>query len=431
MGISDTASNFTLSGATAVFKDVYQPMSEYAINHDTAFLSALYKTNNWVGNQLEGAAKLSSGKGVGASVIPYPSVPKYAKVLMSAVPVWVTPQLDLQAVLASSNSTGAFINATRDEVEDSQTFLNYVLEYVFLNDATGAIGTLDFSAGISSASDADTGLDIYTFTVTDATWFEPIYMPGMIVNFGTDVEPFIIQAVDWADKQITVSKHPDYTHSFNVAGIGSDTVFYIDRFKTAGMSGLGAVADAVDNGSATLYNVRVQPRWVSNKYAAGGSPLVTDMIIETVAKARERTKIEPNMIICASEQYAQLENQFIGKTEWREIVNQNYKSDTKAAVGYPAMCIRCRGKEVMIAESLMCPKDTVYLVNTDKRFMRLERRAEWGWQDFIDGGKRWLRDYTIGQVPKARALLGGYCNLFVHPSSVSKIDGLEVVSNVT
>lgn len=424
-GFSASAAT-TLSSRPDLFKYKYDKASKVALNMDTAFNAAIKSKYDFTGSRIQGYAKLSIGKGGGGQTIPYGGASQKEGPYFTPGALFVTSQLDLESVLAASNDEGAFERLTIDEVEDCVTWHKFMREFILLNNSSGVIATVDASATGSFA-----GSGPWTVPITDASWNEAIYEVGALVNFASSTEPFLITGVDWTStvKTLTVGRHPDSpTTSYNPAAIsgGSDTNIELYKVNGAGFVGMRDIATTTDNGSNTLYNTLVQPKWQAHTLAAAGAPLTPELVNNVLSKMKRRIGECPDLVLMHDDQFTVLVNQLEGQREYTYVTNADLK---KIEYGVQALSFRGpAGEPVKISTSRFMKRDEVFFTYQDERVMHLCHRPQYGWITNLDNGDRYLRDFTIGSAPKARALFGGYFQFFHHPGFLGYISGLQTPS---
>lgn len=397
----------TLSNHSELFKEFYIPIMEAAINTATPYRTQLKRIKNFTGSNIKGVVRLSRGGGVGNRVIPRSSTRKSSNISYTPKALWATSVLDWEAMVSSGDDKGAFVDVTVDEVEGTMEAFTNNENRQFFGTHNGIIGVLD---GVVT----DNGSLSYTFAITDASWFQPNWEPGMVINFHTDnASGFEVTSVDIPDQEVTVLRRDGAFDPTTLAGTEN---LYMQNSKDEELTGLKEIADAVEGD--TLFGLTCQYRYVSRKMAAGGKPLVPDMLTEMCAQQDEQVGKMYDAIVINSMQLNSLENQLEGKKEFTQLKS----SDSRYAdIGWEALTLRFRGKKVAIIPDLYCPKDRVYFTTKDKTEVR--ERPKFGWLQF--DGKQYLRNFTVGEVPKYEASYGGYEQFFHHPAYLGVITGLE------
>ena len=400
---------YTLSSHDELFKFFYIPIMDAAMNTATPTKSQMKRIKNWTGKTIKGVGVLSMGGGVGNDVIPLPSVRQTGEVAYDPIAIWGTSVLDWEAIIASGDDKGAFVEATRFEVESMMlSFVNNESRQYF-GSSTGILGAIDGNAPVLN------GDGTWTFIVSDATWMLPHWEVGNIINFHTNNNPFEITAVDKVLKAITVSRR---TGSFDPTTLTTENV-YMQNSKDKEMIGLGQIGDAVDNGSATIFGLRVQPRWMPYRMNGNSKPLIPEMLIELAEVMYDETGQVPSHLIMNAYQMASLETQLEGKKEYAQMASKDARY---ADIGYDALKLNTRYGAIKMFTDRFCPKTKVFAVND--KYWEFRERPKWGWLTF--DGKQYLRAFTEGERPKYKANYGGLGQHFHHPGFLGVIHTLEI-----
>lgn len=406
MAIKD---RITLSNHSELFKEFYIPLAEAAINTATPFKTMIKRIKNFTGSNVKGVVRLSRGGGVGNYVIPRASTRKSSPITYTPQALWATSVLDWEAMVASGDDKGAFVDVTVDEVEGCMEAFTMNESRQCFGTSDGILGTLDGTAPV------DNGDGTWTFSVSNASWFYPNWEIGHIVNFHTNLDPFEIVYVDKANQDIKVERRDG---SFDPTTLTNQNV-YMQNSRGKELIGLKQIADATDDGVQTLYGLRVQPRYQSRRYNGGSKPLIPDMLVEQCALQDEDTGKTYSAIIMNAIQYTSLENQLEGKKEYTQLKSNDSRF---ADMGWEAITLQTKNGKIPIITDLFCPKDRVYFVTKDK--MEMRERPKFGWLQF--DGKQYLREFNEGETPKYKALFGGYEQFFHHPAYLGVIYDLEV-----
>lgn len=401
------AKDFGLASHDEIFKEFYIPMADAAMNAATPFLSALMKTEDYTGKNAIGSVRLSKGKGFGGQTIPQASTGKYAEISYGVAPLWIRSVMDWEAIIAAGDDKGAFFRVTSQEVADCLESFTESLSILTVGTGDGNIGTCNVVTGSDEP---------FSITITAATWFEPYWEEGMVVNFGSDTTPFVVTDVTPSTKTIVVSYHPDAaTKTYDPQ---NGDVVYLQKMKTAGFIGLETVADTVANGTNELYGCIVRRRWEAMRYNANGDPISPEMLIEMASKMYENTKVLPTHCWVSPSIAMSIEQQMEGKVEW---TRQSPGDSRFAEFGWDAIQIRTKYGKVPVSVERMIKPGRVFF--THQKMQKLHKRPAWGWVQDIDKGNRYLRNFTVGEVPKAEALYGGFAQFYAHPAFVGTIYG--------
>jgi len=404
----------TISTHDELFKELYVPLSEAAINQATPVLMRLKRMKDFVGEQIRGCARLSLGRGVGNNVIPESSTPLEEKVLITDKALWATSALDWQAVVASGTDKGAFIRVTADEIEGTMVFFGLNMSRQLFGTSAGDLGTMDGSAPIDNGGSPNT----WSFTISDATWFRPHWEVGMVINFHTDSTRFEITAVVHSTKTITVTRRSgSYDPATECAGTEK---IYMQGSKDQELIGLSQIGAA---SSSTLYNVNVGTGWIAQKKNVNSKPLIPDTLVEGIEMYNNETGDDVSMIVLNPIQYTQIANLMEGKKEYCTIKSRDARY---ADIGWKGLLLQHRRGEVVLVTDRMCQQASGYGVY--EKDWKFYQRPGWGWLDSggPSGGTRYLKDFNVGERPKYIAHYGGFGEHFHHPGRLLYFYGMEV-----
>lgn len=401
----------TLSNHSELFKEFYVPIMEAAINTATPMRTQIKRIKNFTGKQITGVARRSRGGGSGNAVIPASSTRKSDPISYTPRSLWQTSVLDWEAMVASGDDKGAFVDVTVDEVEGC-------MENFTANESRQIFGTSAGILGVLNAVPTSAGGGVFTFSISDATWFSPNWEEGDVINFHTDTDGFEITAVSDSAQDITVSRRAG--GSFDPTTLAGTENIYKQNSKDVELTGLKDIADATV-GVTSLYGLTAGRRWIARvqDLSAAPKPLIPDMLTQMCALHHDATGMQYSSIVMNAIQYNDLENQLEGKKEYTQLKSNDSRY---ADMGWEALTIRSRGEKVSIFTDLFCPKDRVYFITASKQEMR--ERPKFGWLEH--DGKQYLREFYEGQTPRYKAVYGGYEQYFHHPAYLGCIKGLAV-----
>jgi len=397
-----------------LFKELYEPITEAAINQATPTLMRLKIIPDFVGERIRGVARLSLGRGVGADVIPEGSTPLEEKILITDKAMWGTSVLDWQAVVASQNDKGAFIRVTADEVEGTVSFFTLNKSRQIFGTNAGVLGVIKAAtAPIDNGGSPQT----WSFTVSDATWFRPHWEVGMLINFDTNDNRFEITAVVHSTMVVTVERR---SGTFAPDTLVGGENLYMQGSKDKEIIGLSEIGAAT---AGTLYNVNVGTGWIAVKKDVDSKPLIPDTIVEALEDYHNETGADVSMLIFNPIQYTQIANLLEGQKEYTQIKSRDSRF---ADIGWKGLLFNHRRGETILTTDRMCQQAEGYGVF--EKEWRFYRRPGWGWLNSggPSGGTRYSKDFNVGERPRYQAHYGGFGEHFHHPARLLYFSNMEI-----
>ena len=108
---------FSLSAQTNLFKINYYKKSENMYNSENVLQGRMKKQYNFTGKQKFVATPLSFSGGVGAGKLPKSNTGKYEGAIITSKRVYATCEVEREAIHASKDDKGAFVQATKETVK--------------------------------------------------------------------------------------------------------------------------------------------------------------------------------------------------------------------------------------------------------------------------------------------------------------------------
>lgn len=393
--------NFNLTSQSALFKTKFGKLSENAYNSANVLLGTMKKEYNFVGEDMKVAVPTYFAGGVGAGTLPTPNPASASKATLTAKRVYSVTEIQREALKASANDEGAFVEAMKFNVQKTVESWNRFASLIAFGDGTGALGTANANAtGTASAP---------VIVISAATWVEGHWEENDYINWGSDSSVFRIDEVVPSTRTIEMTR---LSGSLDLTSSGSGLIAYMQNSKDAVPIGLKGVCDAT---SGTLYGVTVARRWQSTQIAAAGAGISADALNELVVKVQYKCGKAPKKLITSYTQYRKiqnfLENQKIYSVDPRA-------SELKGKLSFSGLEYLSNAGPIGIFADRMIEDDRVYALNTD--FITAYHRPDFGW--FDDDGTVFLRESSSDAYG---ARYGGYYENYIIPAFQGVITGLS------
>lgn len=421
---------FNLTDQTNLFKINYYKKSENMYNSANVLHGRVKKRYDFTGKQRFVSTPLSFSGGVGASKLPKPNAGSYEGAIIKSKKVYATCEIEREAIHASKDSAGAFVQATKETVKKTVESYMRNCSRILFGDGSGILGRGDGSTNVSGSGSS---ADPYVVTIRDgnslgafkeANWEENDhvqYVSGLNAgdNDGGSAEGgdsttnlLEITDVDVSNRQISLVGTSASLASLSGSGpVPTTAGFAMQRSYNAEPLGLDG---AVNKSSGTLYNIPIQRRWSSKIKDASGAGITTDKMNEVMLDIEKKFGKAPNMIMTSYEQFrnilALLEDQKV-----YNLPNRNIQGNMSFQ-GVEFMSTR---GPIGIFTDRFCEDDRIYFLNDN--FIEVHHRPNFGW--FDDDGTVFLRENDDDAYG---ARYGGYYENYVTPTAHGLLKNLAV-----
>ena len=393
---------FNLTSQSALFKTKFGKLSENAYNSANVLLGTMKKEYNFVGEDMKVATPTFFAGGVGSGSLPTANPASAVKATLAAKSVYAVTEIQREALKASANDEGAFVEAMKWNVQKTVESWNRNASRIAFGDGTGALGTISANATGSAAAPV--------IIITAATWVEGHWEENDYVNCGTDSSVFSVQSVAPATRTITLAR---VSGSLDLTSAGSGLIVYMQNSKDNDPLGLKGVCDAT---TGTLYGVNVARRWQSTQIAAASSGISSDLLNELVIKVQQKCGKSPKKIVTSYTQYRKILN-FL--EDHKVYMVDPRASELKGKVSFSGIEYISDAGPIGIFADRMIADDRLYALNTD--FITAYHRPDFGW--FDDDGTVFLRSTTSDAYG---ARYGGYYQNYIIPTFQGVITGLAI-----
>lgn len=395
-------SAFSITAQSALFKTKFGKMSENSYNSANPVLGTIKKTYDFTGEDYKESVPNQFAGGVGSGSLPTPSPASALKPTLNAKRVYATTEIEREALKASANDEGAFVQAMKWNVEKTVESWNRNASRIMFGNADGLLGTTTAANATGTATNP-------VVIISEASWVEGHWEENDIVNVNTDASTFLIEEVVPSTRTVKLER---LTGSLDLTGVATAKAIYMQNSKDNDPYGLKKVCDAVSGD--TLYGVAVSRRFQSTQIAAGGSGISTDIMNELVSKIMYKSGKAPKMLVTSYTQMRKIKN-FLEDQKIYQIDPR--ASELKGKISWSGIEYLANGSKLAIIEDRMCPDDRMYAINTD--FIYSRHRPGFGW--FDDDGTVFLRQQDTDAYG---ARYGGYYQNYIIPAFQGVVTGL-------
>lgn len=421
---------FNLTDQTNLFKINYYKKSENMYNSANVCNGRIRKRYDFTGKQRFVATPLSFSGGVGASLLPVSNAGDYQGAIITSKKVYATCEIEREAIKASKDSAGAFVQATKETVK--KTVESYMRNdsRILFGDGTGILGRGDGATNVTGAgSTANPYVVKIRAAGTQGGWKEANFeekdhiqvVTGMNAgdNLGGTAEggtatTNLLEVVAVDPSANTVSLVGTSAVLAALAGVGpmlTTSGFCMQRSYLSEPVGLDGV---VNVSSGTLYNITVQRRWQSYISDEGGAGINVDKMNKAMLNVEKKFGKAPNLIITS---YAQFQN-ILALLEDQKVYNLPNRN-IKGNLSFQGVEFMSTRGPIGIFVDRFCEDDRIYFLNDN--YIERHHRPGFGW--FDDDGTVFLRK-TDEDAYNAR--YGGYYENFITPTAHGLLKNLAV-----
>ncbi len=382
----------TLSSADGALKSFYLDAVTDALNMKiNPFLAEIEKTSqNITGKDVRKAFTPGYSNGIAPGAedgnLPESKQREYKQMVAPLKNFYGTLEITDKAIRATANNEGTFVNLLNEEMQALLDSAKFNFGRMLFGDGTGSLSTITaYTSGWLTVS------NVKNFAV------------GMVLDIWlgeTKVDNVTITKIDYdANKVYTESAHDTATMQSMVGGR-----FHLQGSKGGELTGLEAIFSTKAIYGLSRDIVGMTP------YTAKSVGEITEAVVEG---AMDRVEAEsgkrPNFIICSWEVRRALQNYY--KTCGIALPT------IKMEGGYTALDFN----GVPVVADRFCPKDTMYLLNTD--YFKLYQLCDWQWLESEDG--KILKQ--VAGKPVYTATLVKYAELICeNPSAQAKLSGITI-----
>ena len=387
---------FNLTNVSNLFKIKYGKISENVYNSANVLLGRVKKTYDFTGRNKFIPVPQSFSGGVGSGSLPTANYTTVEDAIITAKKMYAVCQIDREAIKASMDNEGAFVQATKWNVQRTVESWMRNMSRALFNDGSGALGQFSGNAAGTASAPVLTILASGSYSFKEANFEERDY-----VNVNTLASVFEITAVNPDTREVTLARISG-SDDLTAIGAGTHTV-YMQNSKDADPQGLAGALKAT---SGSLYTIPVGRRWkASAQVDASSAGLTTDVMNQAMLQVEQRSGQVPNLIVTSFTQYRKLLNLL---EDQKQYVLEPRMPELKGKVSFKGVEFMSSAGPVGVFPERFVENDEMYFLNDNQ--IQVEHRPSFGW--FDDDGTVFLRDAGSDTYS---ARYGGYLEVFINP----------------
>lgn len=408
---------FNLTTASNLFKIKYGKLSENTYNSANVLLARTKKNFDFTGKRKDIAVPTSFSGGVGSGSLPTPNYAAVQDAVITAKKMYSVIQIDREAIKASSQNEGAFVELTKYSVQKGvESWMRNMSRALFNGDVTYSDASVGNGAlGVTTAAAAGGTAAAPTVVISAATWKEANFeekdyvMVDSAANAYSTSNVWEITAVAPSTRTITLSR---ISGSVDLTADSGAKTLVMQNSKASDPTGLKTVLDAT---SGSLYGITVGRRWqAGSQIAAGGAGITTDLLNQQMLEVQRKSGKVPNLILTSFTQFRKILNVL---EDQKTYFVEPRSPELQGKISFRAVEFMSSAGPVPILPERFVDDDRVYCLNDN--YISLEHRPDFGW--FDDDGSVFLRTASSDAY---EARFGGYLESYIVPSFHGVITGL-------
>jgi len=399
-------SEFSIENVNNLFKIKYGKLSENVYNSANVTLARQVKSYNFTGKQMFIPVPTSFNGGVGSGSLPKANYADVEDANLYSKKVYARIRIDRESIKASANDEGAFVRATKWNVQKGVESYMRNGSRILWGDGSGSLGV------IASGGVTDNGGGEYDVVLTDASWKEANFEEQDYINAGTSTDLLEVVSVDPDAKTVKIQR---ITGSVVPA---DDDVLYMQGSKDNDPMGFKGALDFGHPGSTLtdLYGIAPQRRWKSTREDAGGAGLTTDKMNKIMLEVQRKSGKVPNMIVTSFTQFRKLLNLL---EDQKQYIVEPRMDSLKGKISFKGIEFMSTAGAIPVFPERFVEDDRMYFINDNH--MGCHHRPGFGW--FSDDGTVLLRE---ADEDSYEARYGGYYQNYIVPTFIGGLVNLAV-----
>ena len=409
---------FNLTTASNLFKIKYGKLSENTYNSANVLLGRVKKDFNFTGKRMDIAVPTSFAGGVGSGSLPTPNYAAVQDAVITSKKMYSVIQIDREAIKASSQNEGAFVELTKYSVQKGvESWMRNMSRALFNGITAYQVGSGNGHLGTTTAAAAGGSAAAPTVVISAASWKEANFEEKDYINVDSAANPYStsavweITAVDPSTRTVTLAR---ISGSVDLTADAGAKILVMQNSKANDPTGLKEVLDAT---SGSLYGISVGRRWQAGaQVAAAGAGLTTDLMNQTMLEIQRKSGKVPNLILCSFVQYRKLLNVL---EDQKQYIVEPRSPELVGKVSFRGVEFMSSAGPVGVFPERFIEDDRMYMLNDN--YIQLHHRPDFGW--FDDDGSVFLRTASADAY---EARFGGYLESYVVPPFHGVISGLAI-----
>ena len=417
--------SFNLADQTELFKINYYKKSENMYNSENVLQGRIKKKYDFTGKQKLVATPLSFSGGVGSGTLPKANAGQYGNAIITSKKVYARAEIEREAIKASANDAGAFVQATKETVQKTVESYMRNCSRILFGDGSGILGRGDGATTVVAiAGGYRVAMDLAGFTpFNDASFEEKDFVQVVsTMNAGNnragtaEATLLEISAVDVALGTVDLLGFSVVLAA--LAGVGplpTTSGIVMQGSYLNDPVGLKAVIELGDtDGAGNIYGIPFQRRWSALVVDAGLKGVTTDLMNRVMLQIEKRAGKVPKMIMTSYEQ----QQNILALLEDQKVYNLPNRN-VKGALSFSGVEFMSTRGPVGIFVDRFCPKDQIFFLNDER--IECHHRPGFGW--FDDDGTVFLR---LSNDDSYEARYGGYYENFIIPTGHGLLKNLAI-----
>lgn len=408
---------YDLTTAQGVFKTKYLQLSRDMYNSMNVILAKIKRNDTFTGEFARVCVPTSFGGGRGTGSMPRANVTTFQRMDITAKKTYAVIEIDNEAMKASSDNEGAFVNLTREPVKRGvqswQANMSRMLFNNHLADTSAGNGRLGTFSGNQTLVSSGV-YDVVVLTTGNTPWKQANWETKDYVNVNSNDALFEITAVTPSTNTVRLTQIDGSTLNLSTIGAGTHSVY----MQNSRGNDCSSIRGALLATSGTLYGITVGYRWqASYQDASAGVGLTPDELNKAMLGIKYAFGETPDMNVCSFVQYRKLLNQL--EDQKRYMIVESRNEGPKGKFSFSALEFMSDEGPVPVIAERFVENDTFYYLNSD--FIEVHARPDGGWvEDPTRDGSifymsptndTWQARYAVyleaGVMPTAHGFTGG------------------------
>lgn len=417
--------SFNLADQTELFKINYYKKSENMYNSENVLQGRIKKKYDFTGKQKLVATPLSFSGGVGSGTLPKANAGQYGNAIITSKKVYARAEIEREAIKASANDAGAFVQATKETVQKTVESYMRNCSRILFGDGSGILGRGDGATTVVAiAGGYRVAMDLAGFTpFNDASFEEKDFVQVVsTMNAGNnragtaEATLLEISAVDVTLGTVDLLGFSVVLTALAGAGpLPTTSGIVMQGSYLNDPVGLKAVIELGDtDGAGNIYGIPYQRRWSALVVDAGLKGVTTDLMNRVMLQIEKRAGKVPKMIMTSYEQ----QQNILALLEDQKVYNLPNRN-VKGALSFSGVEFMSTRGPVGIFVDRFCPKDQIFFLNDER--IECHHRPGFGW--FDDDGTVFLR---LANDDSYEARYGGYYENFIVPTGHGLLKNLAI-----
>lgn len=347
-----------ISSASAVLKTYYSKQRVEQLTYkDAPFYALLPKVKDFYGENYPLPMRVTNPQGASATFATAQAnkqASNYKKFTLTRVKDYSLASISTEAILASSNNAGAFLQLATAEIDGAMDTMKRRIGWALYGDGSGVIGRV-------SAEPTEAATTVITLSdVEDIVKFEI----GQTINIWSAASGGTQRNTDGSDNSwlITNVDRDAGTFTLDDAYTSSGTIaqgdyIFVEGDRGAKISGLAAWIPSTAPGATLFFGVNRSTdttRLGGIRVASSGKP-IDEALIDAARRVGREGLGNPDYVFCSFSKYASLEKTLGARVRYKDV--------QVAGVGFKGIEVTGPGSTMTVLPDRDCPEDLMYMLD--------------------------------------------------------------------